>query len=71
MFKAYPKNYGGVEVNSNIRCIEMMFSIAQNRIQYPVNSNIRCIEIIWGIKSTSPFEKVNSNIRCIEIIIQK
>ena len=31
MFKAYPKNYGGVEVNSNIRCIEIYPRLIQLR----------------------------------------
>ena len=45
MFKAYPKNYGGVEVNSNIRCIEMFKAYPKNYGGVEVNSNIRCIEI--------------------------
>ena len=54
-------------LNSNIRCIEIIYQSTQKQVAAALNSNIRCIEILIENKVNKQF-RLNSNIRCIEIL---
>ena len=55
------------ELNSNIRCIEILLEAEHGIAGFGLNSNIRCIEIDGISAEVSKVKMLNSNIRCIEM----
>ena len=61
--------YLQVQLNSNIRCIEICLNRWSRQREIKLNSNIRCIEILTGDFKGAWDGMLNSNIRCIEISV--
>ena len=58
------------QLNSNIRCIEMIQTKQAADMSDLLNSNIRCIEMKGVLLEMDKEIELNSNIRCIEICVK-
>ena len=68
-FVGYRADLQHVEINRNMRCIEITAEKQRWNRQIQINRNMRCIEI--GVKTKDGYEimRINRNMRCIEINI--
>ena len=57
----------GLEININMRCIEILNELEESEHVTLININMRCIEIPSQIIRPYQIRLININMRCIEI----
>ena len=60
----------GIQINRNMRCIEMQIALQKVVDSAQINRNMRCIEILPGLRGFRHGSMINGNMRCIEMAIQ-